>query len=109
GTMAIDTGTNSSNDPSSINSVFGHMVARQTALEENRFFQYLLINPPHEWLVSRIPGMSFWVQVTDPPMLAIAKHIKAGDVGPDSWFVRDIRTFGLPLSDIEMPVGPSRR
>ena len=61
--MAIDTGTNSSNYPSSINSVFGHMAARQTALEEHPFFQYLLTDPRHEWLVSMSPGMSFWVMV----------------------------------------------
>jgi hypothetical protein len=112
--MAYDTAPSSSSS-----SIFGYMAARQTALEEHPFFQYLATNPPHDWLIKMIPGMSFWVmifqdvlrlvedQVSDPSMLAIAKHIKAGDDGHDRWFVRDMQRLGLPQPDLEMLFGPA--
>lgn len=102
-------------------SIFGHLAMRQTAFEEHPFFRRLREHPAPDWVPSFLPYIGFWVKafqdmlviiegrVKDPEMLAIATHIRQGDVGHDNWFVRDMVAVGNPLPTYTEVFGPEHR
>jgi hypothetical protein len=106
-------------DPQS--SIFGHLAMLQTEFEEHPFFRHLEQTASPEWMRRFVPGMGFWVmtfqdvlrritaRVKDPTMLAIARHIRAGDDGHDDWFVTDMAGLGLPLPSFGELFGPEHQ
>lgn len=99
-------------------SIFGHMAMKQTLFEEHPFFRYVETNPPMEWLLGYIPRMAFWIatfqdvlrvveqRVGDPQLKSIASHIRAGDLGHDHWFLRDMRRLNLEVPTMADLFGP---
>lgn len=102
-------------------SIFGHLAMRQTAFEEHPFFVHLRKNPPTDWVPGFLPFIGFWVKafqdilgiienrVKDETMLAIATHIRQGDVGHDDWFARDMALVGNPLPTYVEVFGPAHK
>lgn len=102
-------------------SIFGHLAMRQTAFEEHPFFRALREHPSPDWVPGFLPYIGFWVKafqdmlviiegrVKDPEMLAIASHIREGDLGHDDWFARDMAVVGNPLPTFTEVFGPEHR
>lgn len=102
-------------------SIFGHLAMRQTAFEDHPFFVHLRRNPPTDWVAGFLPFIGFWVKafqdvlgvienrVKDETMLAIASHIRQGDMGHDEWFARDMALVGNPLPTFAEVFGPAHK